>query len=197
MKIVFLIHLSPYSASKASAEYVCSSFQKTYGLEIKILRPANNYGIYQQPEKLIPFSIANLQKGNNIELYGHGDQVRHWLHVDDTCSGIIKVWNEGLSGQAYNIGSGEYFQNKQVVKKLLKILNLNQDRLIHVEDRPGHDYRYAIDISKINALGWKPIKTFEEELSKIVYWYQENIQFWETQHKKIIEKRKNRFNVKA
>lgn len=186
---------SPYAASKASAEHVCNSFQKTYDLNIKIVRPANNYGLFQQPEKLIPYSIVNLQKGNNIELYGSGKQIRHWLHVEDTCKGILKVWENGTIGSAYNLGSGEYFQNLEVVKKIIEVFKLKNNRISYIEDRPGHDFRYAIDTARITQLGWKPEKKFKEELPKIVEWYIKNSDFWKVQFKEINKKRKKRFSI--
>ena len=114
---------SPYSASKASAEMVCNAFKKTYGLNIKMCRPANNYGFYQQPEKLIPYSIANLINNKNIEVYGDGKNIRHWLHVQDTASAVFEVLINGDDNSIYNLGSNEYFTNKDVtITNLVGIL---------------------------------------------------------------------------
>ena len=132
---------SPYSASKASAELICNSFIKTYGLNINMIRPANNYGAFQQPEKLIPYSVANLIHDKNIEIYGEGKQIRHWLHVEDTVEAILTVIDKGKENEIYNVGSGEYLENMEIAKKLLKILDLDENRLEKVEDRPGHDFR--------------------------------------------------------
>ena len=141
---------SPYSASKASAaEMICKSLQKTYGLNLNIVRPANNYGIFQQPEKLIPFSILSLISNNNIEIYGEGKNIRHWVHVEDTCSAIFKVMSGSYENEIFNIGSGEYMNNLDLAKQILKYFDFEEDRISFVSDRPGHDFRYAVDISKI------------------------------------------------
>jgi len=186
---------SPYSASKASAELICNSFFKTYGMNIKIIRPSNNYGPFQQPEKLIPFSIANLLNNKNIEIYAEGNQIRHWLHVEDTCSGVLKVLLKGKSGEAYNIGSGEYLKNIQVAKSILKSLDLDSGSIDYVADRPGHDFRYAIDFQKIKKLGWSPTKKFDEELPKIIDWYESNLDLWEKDYNAILKKRKKRLGL--
>lgn len=187
---------SPYSASKASAELMIQSYQKTYGINITTVRPANNYGIFQQPEKLIPFSIANLLNGRDIELYGDGSNIRHWLHVDDTVSAILKLLNNDSNNEIFNIGSGYYLTNLEVAKKLINILNLNEDRIKFVEDRPAHDFRYAVDFNKLLSTGWTPNSHFEEELEKIVFWYESNKIWWKSEYENIISKnRKKRFKL--
>lgn len=183
---------SPYSASKASAELLISSFQKTFGYKTTIVRPANNYGIYQQPEKLIPFSIANLYNGGNIELYGKGDNIRHWLHVKDTTLAILHIIEYGKKGDVYNIGSEYYLSNKEVAKKILTNLDLNNERLEYVADRPGHDFRYAVNIDKLKNLGWKPKADFDEEINKIVNWYLENKDWWITDYQSILKNKRNK-----
>ena len=183
---------SPYSASKASAELIINSYERTYGYKVSVVRPANNYGIYQQPEKLIPFSIAKLETNENIEIYGDGLNVRHWLHVSDTCSAIMKVMNEGKQGEVYNIGSDYYLPNVEVAKKLLNILKLDNTRMVYVEDRPGHDFRYAVNIDKLKHLGWIPKSNFDEELEKIVAWYIENKNWWLSQYEKIVSSKRNK-----
>lgn len=186
---------SPYSASKASAELICKSFTKTYGQNIKIVRPANNYGIYQQPEKLIPFSIAQLKNDKNIEVYGNGKQVRHWLHVEDTVSAIYKILTEDEANGIYNIGSGEYLENIALVKNILNHLKLGEDRIDYVEDRPGHDFRYAINFDNLINLGWEPKRKLSSELPIIIDWYSQNKDFWLDDYLKIVDKRKTRLNI--
>ena len=185
---------SPYSASKASAELICNAFMHTYGYEILMIRPANNYGIYQQPEKLIPYSISSLLSGKNIELYGDGRNVRHWLHVSDTVASILHLIEKKYSNGVFNIGSAEYYENLYVADKILKYLDLNKDRLIFVEDRPGHDYRYAVNFDKLKKTGWKPKKKFDDEIEKIVNWYKSNESWWAEDFKGINLRRKNRLN---
>ena len=119
---------------------------KTYGYEFITVRPANNYGIFQQPEKLIPFSVANILSGNSIEIYGKGNNIRHWLHVDDTCSAIDHLIEKGKINEVYNIGSGFYLSNIELARKLLMILDKQEDMIEFVEDRPGHDFRYAVNL---------------------------------------------------
>ncbi len=183
---------SPYSASKASAELICKSFSKTYGLNINMVRPGNNYGIYQQPEKLIPFSIANLLSDKNIELYGNGENVRHWLFVDDTSSAVVKIIESSLQNEIYNIGSGYYLSNLDLAKKLLFLLDLDETRLEFVEDRPGHDFRYATDFNKLKSIGWNPVADFDNELSKIVNWYKNNEDWWREEYNYIVNKTRSR-----
>ena len=187
---------SPYSASKASAELIINSFKKTYNYEVKIVRPANNYGIYQQPEKLIPYSIAKLEKNEKIEIYGEGKNIRHWLNVNDTCSAIMTVLENGKKGEVYNIGSDFYLQNIEVAHKLLEILDLSNDMIDFVDDRPGHDFRYAINSEKLKSLGWTPKANFDDELEKIVDWYIKNKDWWQEEFSNIISnKRKNRMGL--
>ena len=184
---------SPYSASKASAELICNSFVKTYGLNVLIVRPANNYGYFQQPEKLIPFSVANLLNNQNIEIYGDGKNIRHWLHVSDTSSAILKIIEQVNEPDVFNVGSGVYMNNIDLSHKLLSILNLTDERITFVEDRPGHDFRYAIDFSKLKSLGWEPQAQFDNELENIVNWYINNEEWWKNSYQNIINsKRKKR-----
>ena len=188
---------SPYSASKASAELISKAFTKTYGLNINMVRPGNNYGIYQQPEKMIPYSIANLLSNKNIELYGTGENVRHWLFVDDTSSAIMKIIETKQINEIYNIGSGYYLNNLDLSKKILNLLDLEESRLDFVEDRPGHDFRYATDFSKLKNIGWSPEANFDDELSNIVNWYKNNEDWWREEYNYIVEKnRSKRLNIK-
>ena len=186
---------SPYSASKAAAELICNSFTKTYGYKIKIVRPANNYGIFQQPEKLIPFSIANLLNGGNIEIYGDGLNIRHWLHVDDTCEGIYTIFKKGDYGEVYNIGSDQYSSNIDLMKSLIEAMSIKEEKIIFVPDRPGHDFRYAINIEKLKGLGWRPKKDIQKDLNETVNWYINNQDWWSKSYKDIVEKRKKRLGL--
>ena len=186
---------SPYSASKASAEMICKAFIKTYGMNINILRPANNYGIYQQPEKLIPYSIINLIKGNNIEIYGSGENIRHWLHVQDTCDAIFKVLIGNFENEIFNIGSEEYFNNIEISELILKNFNFDHDRLAFIKDRPGHDFRYAVDISKLKDIGWSPKYTIENSIEEIINWYKANNSWWEETFQIVKKNRLRRFEI--
>ena len=183
---------SPYSASKASAEMICNAYIKTYDMNIKICRPANNYGNYQQPEKLIPYTIANLLSDKNIELYGDGKHIRHWLHVEDTCLAILNVVNNGKDNSIYNIGSGQYFNNVEIANKILEALNLDSSRITFVEDRPGHDFRYAVDFDKLTNIGYVPQKDLDDEIFTIVEWYKKNKSWWEEDYLKVLENRLKR-----
>jgi len=169
---------SPYSASKASADMVVRAYHETYGLPVNITRCSNNYGPYQFPEKLIPLMLHNALLGKPLPVYGDGMQIRDWLYVEDHCSAICKVIEDGVSGRVYNIGGNHEKANIEIVKSLLKELGKPESLIIHVQDRPGHDRRYAIDNTRITTeLGWKPAYPFESGLKKTVTWYLEN-QAW-------------------
>ena len=183
---------SPYSASKASAELIINAYEKTYGYKVAMVRPANNYGIYQQPEKLIPFSIAKLESGKNLEVYGDGKNIRHWISVKDTNSAILTVLERGNMNEIYNIGSDFYLSNIDLVKKIIKFLGKDLDKISYVEDRPGHDFRYATNIDKLKKLGWEPQVDFDEELENICNWYLNNKDWWKEQYKNIIEEKRNK-----
>lgn len=183
---------SPYSASKASAELIINSYQKTYDYMVTIVRPANNYGIYQQPEKLIPFSIAKLESGENLEIYGDGQNIRHWLSVNDTVTAILTILSNGRKGEIFNIGSEYYLSNLELSKKLINIFNLSEEKISFVEDRPGHDYRYATNIEKLKSIGWSPSSNFDVELEKTVAWYLDNKDWWIDQYKNIITNKRDK-----
>lgn len=171
---------SPYSASKAAADHLVLAYYHTYGLPVLITRCSNNYGPYQYPEKLLPLSIINVLHGREIPVYGDGLQRREWLHVSDHCRGIELVLEKGRAGEVYNIGGVNEKPNIEVLKLLLRILDKPETLLCHVEDRPGHDRRYAIDSTKIRTeLGWAPQISFEEGLAATVQWYLENRWWWE------------------
>lgn len=159
---------SPYSASKASADMVANSFKVTYNLPVIIVRPTNNFGPNQHPEKLIPKFISRAKKGKSLPVYGDGTNVRDWLYVKDNCRAIDLLLREGETGEIYNIGANQFKQNIEVTKKILNLVGADENLIDFVEDRKGHDQRYAVDSSKIRDLGWKPKVSFEEGLKKII-----------------------------
>ena len=163
---------SPYSASKASSDFFVRAYYETFGLPVNITRCSNNYGPYQFPEKLIPLMINNCNNNFPLPVYGDGMQVRDWLHVSDHCSAIETVLYNGKSGEVYNIGGNNEKANIEIVKLIIKALGKDESLIKYVEDRPGHDRRYAIDNTKITAqLGWKPAYTFENGMQETVQWY--------------------------
>ena len=160
---------SPYSASKASADLLCRSFYETFDYPILITRCSNNYGPNQHEEKLIPLMIKNTKAGKKLPVYGDGRNIRDWIHVSDHCSGIDTVLHGGKIGEVYNIGGKNEVRNIDIVKIILKLLDKDEDQIEFVKDRLGHDWRYAIDNSKIqNELNWFPSVTFEEGLKKLI-----------------------------
>jgi len=169
---------SPYAASKASADMVVRAYHETYGLPVNITRCSNNYGPYQFPEKLIPLMIHNAIADKPLPIYGDGMQVRDWLYVEDHCSAICQVIARGLTGQIYNIGGNNEKANIEIVKLVLKELGKPESLITHIQDRPGHDRRYAIDNSKITTeLDWMPAYPFETGIHKTIAWYLEH-QTW-------------------
>jgi dTDP-glucose 4,6-dehydratase len=170
-----LLPNSPYSASKAAADMFARAYSKTFGLPCVTVRPSNNFGPYQYPEKLIPLTIARILNGEKIPVYGKGENIRTWLFVEDCVAGILRVLQDGRPGEIYNIGSREERQNIEIVKSLLDLLGGGEDLIEFVPDRPGHDYRYAVDTSKIEReLGWSPAHSLKDGLSKTVQWYCDN-----------------------
>lgn len=171
---------SPYSASKASADLLCNAFHHTFGLPILITRCSNNYGPYQFPEKLIPLMIAKTLNGEKLPVYGDGKNVRDWLYVEDHCSAIIKVLNDGKIGEVYNVGGNNEWYNIDIVKLILSKLGKSDEMIQYVKDRPGHDRRYAIDSTKImTELGWEPAYDFEKGIALTIDWYIKNEDWWE------------------
>ncbi len=167
---------SPYSATKAAADHLCRAYAHTYGLSVKITNCSNNYGPRQFPEKLIPLMILNAAEGKPLPVYGDGSNVRDWLHVDDHCEAIWRVAEAGKSGETYCIGGGHDVPNIEIVQSIAKLVAARTGQpeapVQFVPDRPGHDFRYAIDASKIKEeLGWTPKHTFEEGLKETVDWY--------------------------
>lgn len=171
---------SPYSASKASADLLCSAYQRTYNLPITISRCSNNYGPYQFPEKLIPLMIANALENKPLPVYGQGLNVRDWLYVEDHCAAIDLILEKGQVGQVYNIGGHNEMRNIDIVKLICKALDKPESLITHVTDRKGHDMRYAIDPAFIHEkLGWLPEKKFEDGIQKTIQWYLDNRSWWE------------------
>jgi dTDP-glucose 4,6-dehydratase len=171
---------SPYSASKAAADMLCRAFWHTHGMDIIITRCSNNYGPYQFPEKLIPLMIANVLEDKPLPVYGDGMQVRDWIFVEDHCRAVLASLEHGKSGEVYNFGGGSEMPNLRLVEKLLDRLGKPRSLIRHVEDRPGHDRRYAMDARKAGReLGWKPLVTFDEGLERTVNWYLQNRSWWE------------------
>jgi dTDP-glucose 4,6-dehydratase len=166
---------SPYSVSKASQDMLGRAYFRTYGLPVITVRPSNNYGPWQYPEKLIPVVIAKALKDEPIPIYGTGQNVREWLYVSDCAEAILMVLERGIPGEVYNIANGIEKRNIEVVKAILKLLGKPESLIEFVKDRPGHDYRYAMDASKINReLGWKAKTDFETGLALTVRWYLEH-----------------------
>jgi len=176
---------SPYSASKASSDHLVRAYHHTYGLPVLLTNCSNNYGPYQFPEKLIPLMLRNALKGESLPVYGTGQNVRDWLYVEDHCRAILTVLEKGRAGEKYNIGGHNEKTNLEIVHTLCNILDNKSPRsdgkayreqIVFVKDRPGHDLRYAIDVSKIQKeLGWVPAETFETGIVKTVDWYLANL----------------------
>jgi len=163
---------SPYAASKAAADLLVQAYIRTYKFPAIIIRPCNNYGPWQYPEKLIPVAIASVLKGGKAPVYAKGQNIREWLYVDDCAMGITRIIQKGKIGEAYNLGSGIESKNINTVKLLLKNLDVSQNNFKFVKDRPGHGIRYSLDSSKIKkALGWSPKVKFEEGIKLTVIWY--------------------------
>ncbi|MBX5480941.1 MAG: dTDP-glucose 4,6-dehydratase [Myxococcaceae bacterium] len=171
---------SPYSASKTSADLVTLAYHHTFGMDVVVTRCSNNYGPYQFPEKLIPLMIANALDDKPLPVYGDGGNVRDWLHVEDHCAALVLAMEKGKSGEVYNIGGGAERKNIEIVKAILAMLGKPESLIRFVQDRPGHDRRYAIDPSKIRSeLGWKQARTFEDGLSQTIKWYVDHRSWWE------------------
>jgi len=171
---------SPYSSSKASAELLANSYHITYDLDVIITRCTNNYGPRQFPEKLIPKTILLALQNKKIPIYGKGTNIRDWIFVDDHCDAILNILSNGKSGNSYNISADNEVDNITIVKKILSIMDKNENLIEFVEDRPGHDFRYSLDSSKIRKeLDWSQKIDFEAGLDKTVQWYLKNKQWWE------------------
>jgi dTDP-glucose 4,6-dehydratase len=170
---------SPYSASKASADLLCLAAHHTHKQNVVITRCTNNYGPYQFPEKLIPLMITNAMHDIPLPVYGDGQQKRDWIHVLDHCRGVLLALEKGQAGEIYNFGMGSEPPNLLIVKEILRILKKPKTLIRHVKDRPGHDRRYAVDVSKSQKkLGWKPRVNFRQGLEETVAWYLQNVDWW-------------------
>jgi dTDP-glucose 4,6-dehydratase len=170
---------SPYSASKASSDHLVRSYHDTYGLPVTISNCSNNYGAYMFPEKFIPLAITNLLEGKKVPVYGEGAQIRDWLYVTDHCHAIDLVIHKGKIGETYCVGGDNQPTNLEIVQKILELMEKGEENIEFVKDRPGHDFRYDIDYTKIkNEFGWEPSVTLKEGLQKTVKWYQENKNWW-------------------
>lgn len=166
---------NPYSASKAGADLIVRAYHETYGLPVNITRSSNNYGPYQFPEKLIPLMIHNALHDKPLPVYGDGLQIRDWLHVKDHCAAIHMVLKQGVSGQVYNIGGNNEKANLEIVRLILRELGKPESLITYVQDRSGHDRRYATDNTKITTeLGWRPAYTFEAGMRETIRWYLNN-----------------------
>jgi dTDP-glucose 4,6-dehydratase len=166
---------SPYSSSKAASDLLVRSYVRTYGFPALITRSSNNYGPHQFPEKFLPLMITNALDGKPLPIYGDGKQQRNWLHVQDNCRGILAVLERGRVGEVYNIGSLDVQENLAMVRRLLRMMDKPETLLSYVEDRPGHDRRYALNCKKIeDELGWKPLISLDEGLRQTIHWYKSN-----------------------
>lgn len=170
---------SPYSASKAGSDLIALAYHTTYKLPVIVTRCTNNYGPYQFPEKLIPLFTTNLMQGKRVPVYGSGKNIRDWLYVLDHCSAIDFILQNGTDGEIYNIGGGEEKTNMEITSLILRLLEKDESMIEYVKDRPGHDFRYSLDISKLKKLGWSPSYRFEDALAATVKWYVDNRWWWE------------------
>jgi dTDP-glucose 4,6-dehydratase len=162
---------SPYSASKVAAEAMVNAYRVSFGIPTVVVRPANNYGPYQFPEKLIPFFVKRAVEGKSLPVYGEGLQVRDWLHVEDNCRAILLALREGKSGDVFNIGTDNHHKNIEITRRIIEILGFGEDRIEYVTDRLGHDFRYAVDSTKIRNLGWRPEIPFDKGFKDTVLWF--------------------------
>ncbi|MEA2189112.1 MAG: dTDP-glucose 4,6-dehydratase [Solirubrobacteraceae bacterium] len=170
---------SPYSATKAGADLLVSSYCSTYGMETVICRGSNNYGPRQYPEKLIPLMVLNALHGDPLPVYGDGMQIRNWLYVEDFARGIGQVLAHGSAGEAYNIGGPDECPNIEVVQRIIELTGADDSLLTYVKDRPGHDRRYSLASEKVRELGWEAQVRFADGLEQTVDWYQDNRDWWE------------------
>lgn len=178
---------SPYAASKAASDLIVRSYNKSHNLHTCITRCSNNYGPYQFPEKVIPLFITNILEGQDLPIYGSGQNVRDWLFVDDHCRGIALVLQKGVSGEVYNIGGGTLMSNLDLAQKLLALVGNGNSKIVHVEDRKAHDFRYCVNIDKIaKELGYAPTVDFEDGLLQVVAWYTNNETWWKPLKKRLL-----------
>ena len=177
---------SPYSASKASSDHLVRAYYHTHGLPITISNCSNNYGPYQFPEKLLPLFITNLIEGKKVPVYGEGKNIRDWIHVKDHNEAVDLILHKGKIGETYCLGGDEEIKNIDITMMILNEFGVGKEMIEYVEDRKGHDYRYAIDFSKIKKeLGWKPERDFQQGLKETIKWYNENEKWWKPLKQKI------------
>jgi dTDP-glucose 4,6-dehydratase len=169
---------SPYSASKAGSDLIALAYRETHGLPVVVTRCSNNYGPWQYPEKVVPLFVTNLLDGRKVPLYGEGANIRDWLHVDDHCRGIGVALARGALGEVYNIGGGTELTNLELTRRVLGVVGAGEEMIERVADRLGHDFRYAVDTTKLEALGWRPEVDFAEGLAATVAWYRANEWWW-------------------
>lgn len=170
---------SPYSSSKAASDHIVRAYYHTHNLPITISNCSNNYGPYQHPEKLIPLFITNLVQGKKVPVYGEGKNIRDWIHVDDHNRGVDLIIQKGKIGETYCLGGDSEMSNIDITKKIIELVGKDEDMIEYVEDRKGHDLRYAIEFEKIkNELGWEPQINFEQGLKDTIDWYLKNNEWW-------------------
>ena len=170
---------SPYSASKAGGDLQALAWHRTYGLDVVVTRGSNTYGPRQYPEKLIPLFVTNALDGEGLPVYGDGQQIRDWIHVEDHCAGIFAVLEHGAAGEVYNVGGGNERTNLDITERILGLTGRNGALIHHVTDRPGHDRRYALATEKLSTLGWTARVEFATGLADTVEWYRANRAWWE------------------
>lgn len=169
---------NPYSASKGAGDLLAYSYYSTYDFPVILTRCTNNYGPNQDPEKFIPLMITSILQGKTIPIYGSGENTRDWIYVLDHCQALDLIYQKGQVGQVYNIGAGEEKKNRDLATEVLQIMGVGKEFLEFVTDRPGHDLRYALDVSRLKALGFRPQVTLKEGLPEVVEWYRNRPSFW-------------------
>ncbi len=169
---------SPYSASKAASDLVARSYAVTFDYPVIVTRCTNNYGPYQFPEKVIPLFVTNLLDGKKVPLYGDGRNERDWLYVEDHCSALHLLVDQGELGEIYNIGANAQLPNLELTRRILTAMRRDESWIEHVTDRPGHDLRYAVDSSKLRSLGWEPANSFDDRLLDTIRWYEDRQDWW-------------------
>jgi dTDP-glucose 4,6-dehydratase len=169
---------SPYSASKAGGDLQVLAAHRTYAQDVIVTRGSNTFGPRQYPEKLIPLFVTNALEGRELPVYGDGLQVRDWIHAEDHCTGIWCALTKGTAGAVYNVGGGNEVPNLQITRRILELTGADPGLVRHVTDRPGHDRRYALDTTRLRALGWAPARDFDEALAATVDWYRDHPDWW-------------------
>ncbi|KKT26555.1 MAG: dTDP-glucose 4,6-dehydratase [Parcubacteria group bacterium GW2011_GWA2_43_9b] len=169
---------SPYAASKAGADHFCRAYFKTYNLPIIVSHSCNVFGHNQYPEKIIPLFITNLLEGKKVPVYGQGQQMREWIFTEDHCAAIETIMEKGEPGEVYNIGTGDEKTNLETTKFILQEMGFGEEMIEYVKDRPGHDWRYAINSQKLRGLGWQPSVDWPDGLRRTISWYKENGEWW-------------------